>query len=307
MCTAYETVIWDSGNLSRCTISEGTTYSDKSNDAQMLVDWMEFSDHKVGLWVCGDDVAADLDEAPSGVALTLLTAYCGVDFVGDSYYELSGTVTPEVESDPHVGNPLWHVSWGDSFYVFGGCPNINRFDYLEKAGNGEYALNYPDVGGTPYHAGIYAEGVNDGGYAIRTMWFGFSLMYMRDMELCVPMARTMVFRDVLNFMQHPLNGDITDADEVPAVNSLAQNFPNPFNPTTSIHFGVREKGHVTLRVYDVSGRLVRTLVDEVREAGHYHAAWDGTNNRGSSVASGVYFYRMRANGFGKTRKMVMLR
>ena len=100
---------------------------------------------------------------------------------------------------------------------------------------------------------------------------------------------------------------ITGDDETPSVNSLAQNYPNPFNPVTTIRFGVREKGPVTLRVYDVAGRLVRTLVDGVRDAGAYREVWEGRNNRGSCAASGVYFYRLGAKGFERTRKMVLLK
>jgi hypothetical protein len=313
MTTAYTTVLWDSGNLSTCTISEGTDYSDKSNDAQMLVDWMEFSPHNVGLWVCGDDVAQDLDGAMSAVALQLLATYCGVNHIDDSYFELAGgligggVVNPLVTAVEDVQNPLWHTYWGDSFYVFGGCPSINSFDVLETTGGSGHALRYPDFGGQPYYAGIYNAGINSAGYDIRTMWFGFSFMYLRDVELDAPIVRNIVFDNVFLWFWHDVNCFITETDDVPLVNTLAQNFPNPFNPSTTIRFGVKEKGRVTLRVYDVAGRLVRTLVDEVRDAGSYREVWDGTNKHGSGVASGVYFYRMNAKGFEQTRKMVILK
>ena len=92
------------------------------------------------------------------------------------------------------------------------------------------------------------------------------------------------------------------------MNSLAQNYPNPFNPTTTINYDVRAGGgEITLRVYDVKGRLVRTLVDGHQMEGAKRVLWDGLNNRGSQVATGVYFYRMTAPGFTKTRKMVLLK
>jgi hypothetical protein len=90
--------------------------------------------------------------------------------------------------------------------------------------------------------------------------------------------------------------------------SLYQNVPNPCNPTTTIAYDVPEGGgHVTLRVYDVSGRLVNTLVDDEQSFGRKTTVWDGRNHRGESVASGVYFYRLTAPGFDMTRKMVLLR
>ena len=188
------------------------------------------------------------------------------------------------------------------------CPLINEFDCLDKTGNGQYALRYPDVAGQPYYAGVYANGINNGGYDIRTMWFGFSFMYIRDMELGVPIARNQVARDVLAWMMNDIGYPISAVEEdAPSVTALGRNYPNPFNPVTTISFSLREKGHVALRIYDVAGRLVRTLVDEARTAGRYDERWDGTNNRGSRVASGVYFYRFATADFEQTRKMVLLR
>ncbi len=307
LATAYTVIFWDSGDLPCCTISEGTPYSDKSNDAQMLIGWMEYSFDDVGLWVCGDNVAKDLGGTSSPAALTLLATYCGVDFVGDSYLELSGVVSPPVKADPNPGSPFWYATTGDSFYAFGGCPAFNHFDYLEKTYESEYALQYPDVAGQPYYAGIYNQITNYSDYRVRTMWFGFSLMYVRDAVLQYDLIRDRLFYEVYAWLWHDENWYYLGADEVPAVNSLAQNFPNPFNPTTTISFSVKEKGRVTLRVYDVEGRLVRTLVDEVRDAGSYREVWDGTNNRGAGVASGVYFYKMEATGFTRARKMAILR
>jgi serine protease AprX len=88
---------------------------------------------------------------------------------------------------------------------------------------------------------------------------------------------------------------------------LAQAFPNPFNPSTTIQFTVAEPTHVALAVYDVAGRTVKTLVDESKTADVYHVTWDGTDERGHRVASGVYFYRMNAGDFTQTRKMVLLK
>jgi flagellar hook assembly protein FlgD len=91
------------------------------------------------------------------------------------------------------------------------------------------------------------------------------------------------------------------------VTSLSDNFPNPFNPVTRLKFSLKEKGHVSMRVYDVSGRLVRVLVDEVREAGAYEVVWDGANDEARRTASGIYFCRMETTDYERTLKMVLLR
>ena len=81
----YNIIVWDSGDLQRITISDGTTNSDKSNDCQMIIDWFEQSEHVCGLWVCGNDVASDLDGLASTPALTLMSTWCGVDLLATSY------------------------------------------------------------------------------------------------------------------------------------------------------------------------------------------------------------------------------
>ncbi len=91
-------------------------------------------------------------------------------------------------------------------------------------------------------------------------------------------------------------------------NNLGQNYPNPFNPTTTIRYATRTRGHVTLRVYDIAGRLVATLVDEIQAPGNDHrVVWNGRNRRGQPVAAGVYFYTLSAPGYEASRKLVLLK
>ncbi|UCH83418.1 MAG: T9SS type A sorting domain-containing protein, partial [Candidatus Latescibacterota bacterium] len=79
------------------------------------------------------------------------------------------------------------------------------------------------------------------------------------------------------------------------------------NPTTRIRYEVGARVHVSLTVYDVQGRKIKQLVDEVRGPGQFTAEWNGTNVNGSRVSTGVYFYRIEAGSFVQTRKMVMLK
>lgn len=94
----------------------------------------------------------------------------------------------------------------------------------------------------------------------------------------------------------------------PFVNSLGQNRPNPFNPQTTIPFSLASSGRVILRIYDIAGRLVRTLVDRTETAGFHVVRWDGRSDEGASTASGVYFYRIEypEGGVG-AKKMILLR
>ncbi len=90
--------------------------------------------------------------------------------------------------------------------------------------------------------------------------------------------------------------------EIPNAYSLSQNFPNPFNPVTKINFALPKQGLVTLKVYDMLGREVSTLVNEVKSAGNYTVDFNG-----SQLTSGVYFYKIQANGFTDIKKMTLIK
>lgn len=101
--------------------------------------------------------------------------------------------------------------------------------------------------------------------------------------------------------------DESNTDILPSKFSLSQNYPNPFNPTTEISFDVPTKSHVTLKVYNLLGHEVTTLVDEDVVVGSHKTSWDGRDRSGSEVATGIYFYKMVAGDFVETRKMMLLR
>jgi len=89
--------------------------------------------------------------------------------------------------------------------------------------------------------------------------------------------------------------------------SLSQNRPNPFNPTTTIEYSIWVPGRVTLRVYNMAGKLVRTLVNAVHEPGYHDVIWDGSDDQGRQVAGGVYFARLVSGGETKMRKLILLK
>jgi len=306
-CTAYETVVFDSGDLSSYTVSEGTHHSDKSNDAQLLVDWMKVTEHKVGLLMMGDQIASDLAGSPTAVAVELFSTLCGSTLESGSYLDMTGGVGAGGIVSPMITGVPGGPFDGLDYFAFGGCPYINDFDVLEATGPGQHALQYPDYGGQQYYAGIYTDQVNYASEPLRTCWIGHSYQYIRNTSMGT-LARAELYVDAWDLFENGVNHDIGRCDaEVPVATSLSDNFPNPFNPVTRVKFSLKEKGHVKMRIYDVSGRLVRMLVDEVREAGSYEAVWDGTNDEGRSTASGIYFCRMEAADYERTLKMVLLR
>ena len=94
----------------------------------------------------------------------------------------------------------------------------------------------------------------------------------------------------------------TEGNALPAAYALKQNYPNPFNPATIIRFSVAAKQAISLQIFDITGRLVATLVNESLIAGEYEVTWQAGH-----LPSGTYFMQMKSGDFVKTRKMVLLK
>ena len=100
---------------------------------------------------------------------------------------------------------------------------------------------------------------------------------------------------------------VKDQATLPTDYALQQSYPNPFNATAIIEFAIPEAAHVRLEVYNVLGRKVRTLADGNQAAGFYRMVWDGLDAGGRPVPTGLYFYRLVANQWTKTRRMMILK
>jgi hypothetical protein len=97
------------------------------------------------------------------------------------------------------------------------------------------------------------------------------------------------------------------ASPIPHEYALDQNYPNPFNAGTVIGFALKDRGHVSVTVFNVLGQTVRVLADEEMEPGYRSVSWDGRDGNGNTSASGVYFYRIAANSFNSTKKMTLIK
>ena len=97
------------------------------------------------------------------------------------------------------------------------------------------------------------------------------------------------------------------AEELPKDFALFQNYPNPFNLSTTISHSLPSRSHVTIIVYNIAGQQVATLVNEIKPAGSYHVDWDGRDQHGQTVASGVYLYELQAGEYADTKKMLLLK
>ncbi|MEW6060931.1 MAG: cohesin domain-containing protein [Bacteroidota bacterium] len=105
----------------------------------------------------------------------------------------------------------------------------------------------------------------------------------------------------------PPTGVIDDVNGLPRTFALDQNYPNPFNPATTIRFALPNDVPVKLKVYDMLGREIRTLMNGNMNAGYHQVVWDGTNNSATQVATGIYIYRIEAGSFVSTKKMMLIK
>jgi hypothetical protein len=108
-------------------------------------------------------------------------------------------------------------------------------------------------------------------------------------------------------MKESEEGFIAGNSSTPQEFSLSQNYPNPFNPETEISYGLPRDCYVKLAIYNVAGQKVNTLVDERQSAGYKTIYWNGRDDKGKAVASGIYFYKLEAGNFTESRKMVLIK
>jgi hypothetical protein len=116
-----------------------------------------------------------------------------------------------------------------------------------------------------------------------------------------------VYWDDLIFPAMGVATDVENDGLIPEEFNVSQNYPNPFNPSTTIKYAIPQQSFVTIKVYDIVGREVKTLVNTERSPGIYSVQWDGNNNFGSKVTSGIYLYRVVAGNFTQVKKMILLK
>jgi hypothetical protein len=124
--------------------------------------------------------------------------------------------------------------------------------------------------------------------------------FLDENSICATVKKLGVFRLVYDAKQEHITG-------IPRTYELFQNYPNPFNPQTLIKYDLPNPGPVNITVYNILGQRVKTLVDSHQDAGHKSVNWDGKDDKGEGVASGIYFYKIKTEGFEKTKKMILLK
>ncbi len=176
------------------------------------------------------------------------------------------------------------------------CAGYNGFFSIYKNYGAAYLTELTSFGFGKYNFGVAAADFDGDG----------------DLDVVAPSSTASATDTAFIFWnrleQVPVGIDNDDSPLlVPHSIVLRQNYPNPFNPATTIEYSLPNAAHVTILIYNVLGQQVRTLVDQTQAAGPYTIEWDGQNDIGKRVSTGVYFYRLDAEGSVETKKMLLLK
>jgi hypothetical protein len=317
----------------------------RARDCQGFDQWLTASDcvgspqPRQGFWAGGDNVAESIS-----ANYPALLSHLGASFDCNPYYE-SGCPTPEdpshndtlycVKLRPNSG-----CAWTPSFDVelYGNwCPARHKFDVLGTTGSGCGDKSYQRKTDNYYLSSRFAQVCNDQSESAsnyRSVLDGYRITDLIRPDLaqgvpreCLPDSFRIVqaiadeLVHILSWTLGALPADLCvdpctnytgGSSDVPAgaaalVTRLYRNSPNPFNPRTTIRFSLAAEGQVTLVIYDVDGREVKTLASGRWKAGLHELVWDGTDDAGHPVASGVFWGRLTAGDYTSGRKMVVLR
>jgi hypothetical protein len=308
----YDTQIWFTNEFSSYTI--------KDPDQLNLIAWLNTASagNECNLLITGNDWGRE-------VASTLEDPHAFYATWMASHYEADAIGSVMVDSVPGIletGGGWTFMDHADGAAILrGACPQLHYYDVVSHDNNiegAEMVLEYKDMDGFAHGAGCAYTHATMG---YQTVNLGFGMEYMADGTVGGGSGnytaegyyhvgvedRVNLMGNIMAYFEQTPTGDPTGV-EGGIKNQLSHAYPNPFNPVTKIAYSVKEAGPVTISVYNVAGKVVRTLLDEEFKAGaEGFVVWNGANDGGERCASGVYFYRIAAPGFMESRKMIMLK
>jgi hypothetical protein len=299
----YKKIIWSSGSLDVETIGDGNLPNNRSDDFAVLYDFVEQHNEDCGVYFTGDGIAGNWRHDLWGSsAVNFRTKYMHFDVLAADH------ATQGIPLSPLIGGLTGSVVDGiggpDTLFAYTGCPTLRTFDVLLDSDSSSVDMLYDT---NPTHGAVVSQQtVNPMGATVGVVLSGFSYDTIRDDNLAAFYDRGTHLYKILTWMGNAITP--TAVNNTPAlVDDLAQNYPNPFNPSTRIKYSLARNSQVSLSIYNVAGQLVKTLVNETRTAGPHAVTWNGRDDRGAPVASGVYFYRLVAGDFTMTRKLTLLK
>jgi hypothetical protein len=286
------------------SLPRNITYSSSGTDAAAELKWDETEPVGYLPIAAGDSVCVQFDGYAGARLDSVRVALRRTGSITGGIWRSSGVVQPTPlgtplavpiqvsgSMNPPTPYPVPWPNWGSadvhSLNIDASQPFVAAFACTGLPSVDNRIMVTLQAGSGPYHSFT----TSSGSWVYYTNTTGDSLfLYMVRAYVSIP---TGVGREAIELR--------------PTSTGLFQNFPNPFNPSTKIRYTLAERRPVVLRVFDVLGRDVRTLVSEVQAPGTYETIWDGRDARGAPVTSGVYYYRLEAGPFTRTERMVFLK
>ncbi|MCB1182126.1 T9SS type A sorting domain-containing protein [bacterium] len=302
----YNNMLYTAGDLGTTTLSNGDYAADAGNDIGAVLAWLGTGNKN--LVMTGDDLVSDLAINAGAAGLAFSEDVMGVNaFAQDARSFINNQTTPLVVTI--AGNSVFsNIS---SWIAYGGCFGINTFDAVTTRAGAERLAEFTDPNGGAGAYSFSAATLNVYNTTNNVISFPYDFMFIYDNPDESPAnttglsARARVLSDIFDAIGIVPGSTPTP---VPGAEKFAvSNYPNPFNPATKISYTMPKAGHMTLKVYNVRGQLVKTLIDGQVAAGTDFVMWDGTNNQGSNVASGVYFYEARSGNNVQVNKMALVK
>ncbi len=298
----YTDMLYTAGDLGSPTLSNGDYTGDAGNDVGLLNSWFALGGRD--LFMSGDDLANGLYLSGT-VTRTFLETKMGLTFNdGDVRDNIGGQTAAKVVTI--AGNPV--LTTVGSWIAYGGCFGINDFDNVVTFGSAQRLAQFTAAGGvsTPYTyaaATLNIDGTN------RVVSMDHDLLYVIDpakAPATLP-ARAKLLSNVLDYFGVVNNPGNTTGTDTPGAKFAVQSYPNPFNPQLTLKYTLKTPGNVVMKVYNVRGELVKTLLNGQVTATTGSVVWDGTSDQGSNVSSGVYFVETRSGGDVNVQKATMVK
>jgi len=310
----YYHMFYFAGNLSTTLLSDGsgTGVNDKGNDIAVMEAWHNLLADQPGqarnVAYFGDYIGTALAN-DSAAGLTYLGSTMGVQY-GDADVRdvIGGQTAPLVV--PNAAS-TYAGSFATQYIAYGGCLAINQFDQIEAVTGAEPGHLFTDASGVPIPptgdaaTGGVASVINPTTYGV-DITFPYASFFIYNTQRAVNLsARTQLFEEILGLFQAP-NGTVPAVPTLPSRMAAELSvFPNPFNPQTTVKFTNVGGLKGSVKVFNLRGELVRTL-----HSGEFTTdtfTWDGSDNRGASVASGVYVVQAQAGGNVLTKKAALVK
>ncbi len=296
----YTTILYSCGREIGYTLGTGNPNEGIDPDLPLLDAWLRLGDRN--LLLTGNQLASDLNTSAAGRAF--LNEWMGVGLLAGSHTWGAGLPqSPEVVVAP--SNPVLNSI--DRWIAFGGCPYPADFDVVEPIGAAIALARF--TGSSENVAAMTWNPHAASGSNVVSMPYDLSRVWDPGVKMDQPASlaiRAGILGEVLEFFGNAPTGGHTPV-ALPVGVLRVGNFPNPFNPITEIAFDLPRAAQVSVNIYNLQGRLVTTLLDEERPQGAGQVVWNGTDSRGGAVASGTYFYRIRAGQDQQIRKMTLLK